>query len=43
MTQAYDKNGSWITCGEEQGNTRFEDCIVEIGKIAGTNSTTEVK
>ena len=31
LAETYDKNASWVTCGDEQGHTRLEDCIVEIG------------
>ena len=45
LTGVYNKGsykGSWVTCGDEQGNIRFEDCVMEIGKTADTDSTTEV-
>lgn len=33
LAETYDKNASWITCGDEQGNIRFEDCAVEINSL----------
>ncbi len=31
LAETYDKSASWVTCGDEAGHTRFEDCIIEFG------------
>lgn len=30
LAETYDKNGSWVKCGDGHGHSRFEECVVEI-------------